>query len=155
MPSSVPSGCIHRWKASGLACRTSSASGPVRLEEKGILKERLTMLSAAVRGVIWAGTNERLIGGGMGLWLSILGLPIPKAAGVIFSQPCRACPVKLLNFCIFQTGDTMQIDEEGKPESRRNRRDRYLGATGGLFDEIEGSPLDYRYSIRDLGKSQA
>ena len=98
--SSVPSGCVHRWKAPGLACSTSSTSGPVRFDEKGTLKERLTLASAGVSGVIGVVPFDgRLMGGG-GMEASMFGRDMPKAAGVIFSQPCRACPVKLLNFCI-------------------------------------------------------
>lgn len=87
IPSSVPSGCIQRGTAPGLACSTSSTSGPVRLEAKGTLKERLTLVSAGVSGVIGVVPfNDRLMGGG-GMEVSMFGRDMPKAAGVIFSQP--------------------------------------------------------------------
>lgn len=42
VPSAVPSGCVHRAKAPGLAYIISSPSGPARFEANGTLKERLT-----------------------------------------------------------------------------------------------------------------
>lgn len=100
IPSAVPSGSVQRGKAPGLACKTSHTSGPVRFEAKGTLKERLTLVSAGVSGVIGVVPfNERLMGGG-GIEASMFGREMPKAAGVIFSQPWRAWPVKLLSFCM-------------------------------------------------------
>lgn len=52
VPSGVPSGKVQRWIAPGLACRISSGSGPARFDEKGTLKERLTMGSMPVGGVM-------------------------------------------------------------------------------------------------------
>lgn len=86
-PSSVPSGCVQRGKAPGLACSTSSTSGPVRFDAKRTLKERLTVVSAGVSGVIGVvPLMGRLMGGG-GIEVSMFGRDMPKAAGVIFSQP--------------------------------------------------------------------
>ena len=59
---SVPSGKVHRCRASGLAWRISSGSGPERFEEKGTLKERWTMDSAGVIGEIGVGTIGRFMG---------------------------------------------------------------------------------------------
>ena len=87
IPSSVPSGCVQRGKAPGLACSTSSTSGPVRLDAKGTLNERLTLVSAGGSGGIGvAPFKDRLMGGG-GIEGSMFGRDMPKAAGVIFSQP--------------------------------------------------------------------
>lgn len=77
---------------------TSSRSGPVRLDEKGTLKDRLTILSPGGKGDIGPGRIWRLIECEMGL--SIRGPLDIKAAGVILSKPCLACPAKLPNFCI-------------------------------------------------------
>lgn len=77
---------------------TSSRSGPVRLDEKGTLKDRLTILSPGGRGDIGPGRIWRLIECDIGL--SIRGPLDIKAAGVILSKPCLACPAKLPNFCI-------------------------------------------------------
>lgn len=51
VPSGVPSGKVHRWKAPGLEWRTCSTSGPGRVAEKGTLKDRLTIASVGVEGV--------------------------------------------------------------------------------------------------------
>lgn len=42
VPSSVPSGWVHRSYAPGLAYMTSSGSGPDKFDAKGTLNERLT-----------------------------------------------------------------------------------------------------------------
>jgi len=98
--SSVPSGKVHLRAASGLAWRISSTSGPIRFEANGTLKDRLTMVSAGVSGDIGDEATGRLMA--CGIDRSMFGLDI-RPAGVIFSKPCRACPAKLPNLCIFNS----------------------------------------------------
>lgn len=52
VPSGAPSGKVQRCRAAGLACSTSSTSGPANVEEKGTLKDRLTVGSMLVGGVM-------------------------------------------------------------------------------------------------------
>lgn len=80
---------------------TESGSGPLRLEAKGMLKERLTRWPGTCGfGCIWccvAMFRLMLVGGmDMSWWW---GRPKP-IAGVILSQPWRAWPVKLEILCI-------------------------------------------------------
>ncbi len=98
----MPSGCVHRSKAPGLEWSTSSASGPGRFDAKGTLNERLTIVSAGVKGEMGVAARGRLAGDEIDK--SMFGLDMPKAAGVIFSQPWRAWPVKLLILCIPAVG---------------------------------------------------
>lgn len=80
VPSGVPSGKVQRCRALGLAWRTSSTSGPANVEEKGTLKDRLTVGSMLVGGVMGgAPCGRRKV-------MSVCGLDIPKV-GVIRSQP--------------------------------------------------------------------
>jgi len=90
--SSIPTGNVHFWKAPGLLWRTSSTSGPIKVEEKGTLKERFAVESTLAGG--------RLVGGSWGRRLAISwwGLVMPKVDGLMLSQPWA---VKLLILCIF------------------------------------------------------
>ena len=99
VPSSVPSGKVQRWKAPGLECKTSSGSGPARLEEKGTLNDRLTVESTPDGGVTGGAPWGRRRGGCCEFDISVCGLDMPKA-GVILSQPCRAWPVKFDILCM-------------------------------------------------------
>ena len=60
-------------------------SGPFKLEEKGTLKDRLTMVSAGVRGDVGVPFMGRLMGWAMGRSMGF-GLDM-RPAGVIFSKP--------------------------------------------------------------------
>jgi hypothetical protein len=99
MGSAVGSGMVQRAFAPGLAHMMSSGSGPLRLEEKGTLKDRLTWVPGAMTGGAEVAVAGRLIGAVTGSsWLEReKGKP---AEGVIFSQPCRAEPVKFDILCI-------------------------------------------------------
>lgn len=109
---------------------TSSRSGPVRLDEKGTLKDRLTILSPGGSGDIGPGRIWRLIECVMGL--SITGPLDIKAAGVILSKPCLACPAKLPNFCIVPHLASVS------GASRREKRDdiKHSTRTGGVVGFI-------------------
>jgi len=52
VPSGVPSGNVQRCRAPGLAWSTSSTSGPAKAAENGMLKDKLTVGSILVGGVI-------------------------------------------------------------------------------------------------------
>ena len=58
---SVLSGKVHRCRASGVAWRISSLSGPGKLEEKGTLKERWTTASDGVIGETGVGPRGRFM----------------------------------------------------------------------------------------------
>ena len=117
VPSSVPSGKVHRRRESGLACRISWGSGPAKLDEKGTLKDRLTKVSEAVRGDMGEPFMGRLTGWTMGMSICCLDM---KPFGVIFSRPWRADPVMFWNLCILSESrqpPTQQADScAGKEE---------------------------------------
>lgn len=121
VPSGVPSGNVQRCNAPGLACITSSTSGPARLEEKGTLKERFTVGSTPVGGVMGGAPCGRRSD-----WadMSVCGLDIPKA-GVIRSQPCRAWPVKLEILCMMREREDFLYSPSAQPgEERRSEGER-------------------------------
>lgn len=99
VPSAVPSGKVQRAFAPGLAYMMSSTSGPGRLEAKGTLKDRLTCVPGGMTGGAEVAVDGRLMGAVTGIsWLDReKGKP---AEGAIFSQPCRAWPVKFDILCI-------------------------------------------------------
>jgi hypothetical protein len=90
VPSSVSAGKLHRCKAPGLECRTSSISGPGRLEAKGTLKDRLTVESVEVGEGIVGGPLMRLNGS----WVAGL-----EAPGFIILSRAPTNPELIL--CIF------------------------------------------------------
>jgi len=105
-PSGVPSECVHLVNAPGVACITSSGSGPARCEEKGTLKDRLRgpcrgavclpKAATSGRGCFEGGKTIPGMGGSGGC-----GGRGPKPIeGVILSQPWRALPVKLEILCM-------------------------------------------------------
>jgi hypothetical protein len=102
--SAVPSGWVQRAFAPGLAHMMSSGSGPARFEEKGTLKDRLTCVPGAITGGALVAVDGRLIGAATGIsWFDLEnGKP---ADGAIFSQPCRAEPVKLDILCMAVCGE--------------------------------------------------
>ena len=102
VPSGVPSGKVHRWNAPGVECRTSSGSGPARLEENGTLNDKLTVESPGADGVIGGGPGGRLKTCEAMSWC---GRDMPKV-GVILSHPWRAWPVKLVILCIVGPGES-------------------------------------------------
>lgn len=96
----MPSGCVHRWKAPGLAYIMSSTSGPPRLEEKGTLKERLTLLPGVEPGEAAAELDGCLMGGVAGGMWWLCGLEPKPIEGDTFSHPCLAEPVKFEILCM-------------------------------------------------------
>jgi hypothetical protein len=94
--SAVSSGWVQRAFAPGLAHMMSSGSGPARFDEKGTLKDRLTCVPGGMTGGALVAVDGRFIGAVMGMSWFVRENGKP-AEGDIFSQPCRACPVKLLN----------------------------------------------------------
>lgn len=103
VPSAVGSGKVQRAFAPGLAYMMSSTSGPGRLEAKGTLKDRFTWVPGGMTGGAEVAVDGRLMGAVTGMsWFDLVkGKP---AEGAIFSQPCRAWPVKLDILCI--TGES-------------------------------------------------
>jgi len=97
--SAVPSGWAQRAFAPGLAHMMSSGSGPGRFDEKGTLKDRLTWVPGGITGGADVAVVGRLMGAATGIsWLDLEnGKPVE---GAIFSQPCRAWPVKLDILCM-------------------------------------------------------
>lgn len=77
----------------------SSGSGPGRFDEKGTLKDRLTWVPGGIAGGALVAVAGRFIGGVTGMSWLVLENGKP-ADGVIFSQPCRAWPVKFDILCI-------------------------------------------------------
>jgi hypothetical protein len=99
--SAVPSAWVQRAFAPGLAHMMSSGSGPGRFDEKGTLKDRLTCVPGGITGGALVAVDGRLIGAVTGSsWLDREnGKP---AEGAIFSQPCRAEPVKVDILCMVE-----------------------------------------------------
>jgi hypothetical protein len=97
--SAVASGWVQRAFAPGLAHMMSSGSGPARFDEKGTLKDRLTCVPGGITGGALVAVDGRFIGAVTGIsWLDLEnGKP---ADGAIFSQPCRAWPVKFDILCM-------------------------------------------------------
>lgn len=80
VPSSVSAGKLHRCRAPGVECRTSSISGPGRFEAKGTLKHRLTVESVEVGEAMVGGPLMRLNGSWVGLE------DVPKEPGILSPQ---------------------------------------------------------------------
>lgn len=99
VPSAVASGKVQRAFAPGLAYMMSSTSGPAKLDAKGTLKDRLTWVPGGMTGGAEVAVEGRLMGAVTGMsWFDLVkGKP---AEGAIFSQPCRAWPVKFDILCI-------------------------------------------------------
>jgi hypothetical protein len=78
----------------------SSGSGPARFELKGTLKDRLTCVPGGITGGALVAVEGRFIGGAV-TGISWLDRENGKPAdGAIFSQPCRAWPVKFDILCM-------------------------------------------------------
>jgi hypothetical protein len=138
--SAVPSGWVQRAFAPGLAHMMSSGSGPARFDEKGTLKDRLTCVPGGITGGALVAVEGRLIGAVTGMSWLVLENGKP-AEGAIFSQPCRAWPVKLVILCIVvsttRAPDGVRaavLGEEGRGSSERcSVRIRALGPPGTRF----------------------
>jgi hypothetical protein len=71
------------------------------LDEKGTLKDKLTCVPGGITGGALVAVDGRFIGAVTGIsWLDLEnGKP---ADGAIFSQPCRAWPVKFDILCMVE-----------------------------------------------------
>jgi hypothetical protein len=105
----------------------SSGSGPARFELKGTLNDKLTCVPGGITGGALVAVEGRFIGGAV-TGISWLERENGKPAdGAIFSQPCRAWPVKFDILCMVVVEMPWGMTGgDGWKQERRGRSERAL-----------------------------